>query len=467
MLSGAVHAVDLARVEAWLGDPDRDRDAFEPRGAASGGRRVELARDGDGPPSRGELPLVRPDHEAGRRAVRLGGGGVDDGHARRRDARRRHVSPAGPRPVREPLLDGRRRRRRRRRPPHRRLHLDLGAPGQRTRPRGTGSSCRATRTARRSATRSRPPSRNGRAIGEVPMPAGGANRFLFLVTGPTRFDAIVSPTAEATVRFEAADEPNLEFQVVWFTGRGYALPGGTAAYLRTEDRTLGVDADGRPGAVRAGRPRVRHRPDRGRRGTPGERLGAAPRHRREAGGDGRRRLRRPDRAHLPPAGGWPPPGTGRLARSPAPRGRRGQGIHDRRRGRRRRALRLPRLPPDAPGDHRGRRPRRRLLRPPGRRHELERGGHGDHRGPPRRVGVGPPPRRAAVLRRRHDRAGVPGRRPRRDPPARLRVGPRGRGAGALHRLVGDARDGARDRRRRRLRGDPGRRCRRSRPARTG
>jgi hypothetical protein len=75
---------------------------------------------------------------------------------------------------------------------------------------------------------------------ELPIPAGGAHRFLFLVAGPTRFDAIVSRKPETTVRFVEADEPNLEFLVVWFSGRGYALPGSAWARLRTEDRRISV-----------------------------------------------------------------------------------------------------------------------------------------------------------------------------------------------------------------------------------
>ena len=74
--------------------------------------------------------------------------------------------------------------------------------------------------------------------------------------------------------------------------------------------------------------------------------------------------------------------------------------------------------------------------------------------PPRRVGVDPPARRAAVLRRRHDRPRVPGRRSGRHPAARLRLGPRGGRRRSASPSPRDARDGARDGRRHGLRGGP-------------
>jgi len=239
VLSGAVHAVDLARVESWLGDPDRDWNAFEPRGAASGGRRVELlVTETVLRPvvsSRWYDPITKRvveqyDWEEGTSttATHVVATGSDGTYRLRvpapsasrswsvdavvvDDAGHRIVASTSiwePRAANEASWYSVE------------LQDDENDPA-------VGDAVTAAVTQRKGDR-------------EIPVPAGGANRFLFLVTGPTRFDAIVSSTAEATVRFEAADEPNLKFEVVWFTGRGYALPGGTGAYLRTEDRTLEV-----------------------------------------------------------------------------------------------------------------------------------------------------------------------------------------------------------------------------------
>jgi uncharacterized protein YfaS (alpha-2-macroglobulin family) len=81
---------------------------------------------------------------------------------------------------------------------------------------------------------------SGNASEEIPVPTGGANRFLFLVTGRTRVDALVGSRPRATVRFTKNDEPNLYFEAVWFTGRAYVLPGSATARLREEDRRISV-----------------------------------------------------------------------------------------------------------------------------------------------------------------------------------------------------------------------------------
>jgi alpha-2-macroglobulin len=239
VLSGAVHAVDLARVESWLGDPDRDWNAFEPRGAASGGRRVELLVTETvlrpAVSSRWYDPITKRvveqydwEEGASTTASHVVATGADGTYRLRVPAKSASrswsvdavvVDDAGHRIVASTSIWEPR-------AANEASWYSVDLRGDEDGP-AVGDAVTAVLT-----------QRNGDR--EVPVPAGGANRFLFLVTGPTRFDAIVSPTAEATVRFEAADEPNLEFQVVWFTGRGYALPGGTTAYLRTEDRTLGV-----------------------------------------------------------------------------------------------------------------------------------------------------------------------------------------------------------------------------------
>ncbi len=77
----------------------------------------------------------------------------------------------------------------------------------------------------------------------VAMPAGGSNRYLFLLLGPTRFDAVVGRAASVTTRFGSGDEPGLEVQAVWFTGRGYAILNTAEARLRTEDRRLAVSLE--------------------------------------------------------------------------------------------------------------------------------------------------------------------------------------------------------------------------------
>ena len=44
----------------------------------------------------------------------------------------------------------------------------------------------------------------------------------------------------ASTRFQARDEPNLEFTVAWFTGHGYVLPGTVGASLATDSREIRV-----------------------------------------------------------------------------------------------------------------------------------------------------------------------------------------------------------------------------------
>jgi hypothetical protein len=241
VLSGAVHAVDLARVEAWLRGPAVDESELDPRGAASGGQRVELVVT---------ETVLRPvvsvrwydpitkrvveqyDWEEGKSTT------VTHTVTTRADGtyRLRVAAPSASRSwtVDAVVVDE----------AGRRIVASTSiwepkaaspASWYRVELRGDEDGPAVGENVTAAVTRST-------ADGEAPMPRGGANRFLFLVTGPTRFDAIVSRTAEATVRFEAGDEPNLEFQAAWFTGRGYALPGGAEASLRTNDRTVTVAA---------------------------------------------------------------------------------------------------------------------------------------------------------------------------------------------------------------------------------
>ena len=239
LLSGAVHTVDLARVEAWLADGSQDANPFEPQGAPQGGRRVELvvtetvlrpvvsARWYDAITKR---VVEQYDWEDGTKTT--------SSHVVRTRAdgtyRLRLAAPSADRSweVEAVVVDEAGRR--------------IAASTWVSEPRGRSPVSYYWVRMRGAdegpavgdaVTAAVVQQRDGR---EVPMRVGGANRFLFLVAGPTRFDAIVSPKAEATVRFETSDEPALEFQVVWFTGRGYALPGGATASLRTDDRTLGV-----------------------------------------------------------------------------------------------------------------------------------------------------------------------------------------------------------------------------------
>ncbi len=71
-------------------------------------------------------------------------------------------------------------------------------------------------------------------------PAGGANRFLFLVTSPGRFEALVRGSPTVSTRFRTADEPNLRITAIWFTGKGYVLPGAVDAWLDTGTRRINV-----------------------------------------------------------------------------------------------------------------------------------------------------------------------------------------------------------------------------------
>ncbi len=107
-----------------------------------------------------------------------------------------------------------------------------------------------------------------RTTGAAAVATGAADRFLFLVTSPTRVEALVSRASTARTTFRAADEPNLEIVAAWFTGRTYVLPGAASASLRLADRriTVALQADREryePGATatvtvrtadRAGRP---------------------------------------------------------------------------------------------------------------------------------------------------------------------------------------------------------------------
>jgi len=408
VLAGAVHAVDLARVEAWLADDDHDWNTFKPQGAAVSGRRVELvvtetvlrpvvsARWYDAIAKR---VVEQYDFEEGAQTT------ISRAATSRTDGtyRLRLAAASGNRSWEVNALV-----------------VDEG--GRRIVASAWASEQRGKNPVSYYWVRTRGADDEGPAVGdavtaavvrsqggnELPVRVGGANRFLFLVTGPTRFDAIVSPKAEATVRFEASDEPSLELQVVWFTGRGYALPGGTSASLRTDDRKLDVALTvDRAGYEPGGRASVTVlTADAAGRPVSASVL-----------------LRGVDEKLLAMgvAGFADPieliyrsPTTG-LLRGPVVRG---------------------------------------LVRPARRRHELARGGHRDDRGSPCRIDLGPPPGRAAVLRRRHDRPGVPGRRPCLHPSPRVRLGPRGRAAGSLHRLVGDAHDGTGDRGRHGVRRGP-------------
>ena len=242
MVSGAVHAVDLARVEAWLGDPDHGDAELDPRGAASAGRRVELVVT---------ETVLRPVvvsrwYDAITKQV------VE--HYSWEEGASTNVTHAvTTRP------DGTYRLRVRTPAANRRWKVDAVVVDHAAHRVVATASLWETRSEKEASwyeveLRGDRDARHGVAVGEavtaavtrsegnreLPMPAGRAHRFLFLVAGPTRFDAIVSRKAEATVRFEEADEPNLEFLVIWFTGRGYALPGSAWARLRTDDRQISV-----------------------------------------------------------------------------------------------------------------------------------------------------------------------------------------------------------------------------------
>ena len=383
VLSGAVHAVDLARAEAWLRDPDADKGELDPRGAASAARRVELVvtetvlrsvvstrwydpitkqvveqYDWEDGPSTTASHVVTTTQPTAR---------IDCASAPRSPSRHGRWRP--------PVVDAAGRR-------ASRLDVGLGAARPRARPPyyGVGAQGRTQQGLAVGDAVTAAVTQVEDRTGQIPMPAGGANRYLFLVTGPTplRRDRQPEGRGDRPVR-GARDEPNLEFQAVWFTGRGYALPGGDdglPAHRRPDAR---LSPDGRPGALRARRRATVAVRTTDSAGRPVERLRPAPRRRREAAGDGRRRLRRPDRPPLPLAAGGLPPRPGRLARGRAPGERRGQGLHDRRR--RAATDRLRRRPPDAHGDHGGRRPRDGHLRPARRRHELARGRDRDDRGP--------------------------------------------------------------------------------------
>ncbi len=238
VVAGAVHAVDLARTEAWLADPDPERADLDPRGAASGGERVELLvtetvlRPVVG--ARWYDPISKQvveqyDWEEGastttRHVVTTRADGTYQLRVRAPSASRSWkveaavVDAAGRRiatsaSVWEPRSKN----------PVVWYWVEISGDG------ATEIGEPVTATVMQSTGRR-----------EAPVRSGGANRFLFLATGPTRFDAIVTRTADATVRFETADEPNLDFEVVWFTGRGYALPGRAEATLRTAGRTVVV-----------------------------------------------------------------------------------------------------------------------------------------------------------------------------------------------------------------------------------
>ena len=238
LVTGAVHAVDLPRVEAWLADPDPDRAELDPRGAPRGGARVELlvtetvlrsvvsARWYDPISKR---VVEQYDWEEGAsttttHAVTTRADGTYRLRVRAPSASRSWkveavvVDAAGHRITNstsfwEPRAKN----------PIAYYWVEMSGDGT----TGVGEPVTATVMQ----------VKDGH---EAPARTGGANRLLFLATGPTRFDAIVSRTAATTMRFETADEPNLDVEVVWFTGRGYALPGRAEATLRTADRTVVV-----------------------------------------------------------------------------------------------------------------------------------------------------------------------------------------------------------------------------------
>lgn len=238
-ISGAVHDVDLAAVEGWLRSADRDSRELDPRGAAVGQRRVEVlvtetvlrrvvtgrwydpitkqaveAYDWEDGPSTTTSRVVttradgtyrlRVPAAAHNRSWKVEAVVVDEAGHRISEWRWVEERTA----AREASSYG------------------LGFTGGR-------SEFAVGETVTAAITR-------WKGNREVAMPVGGANRYLFLVTGPSRFDALVERAAGASVRFGAGDEPNLGFDAVWFTGRDYLVLGTATANLRTADRRITV-----------------------------------------------------------------------------------------------------------------------------------------------------------------------------------------------------------------------------------
>ncbi len=238
-ITGAVHGVDLAAVEGWLRSADRDSRELDPRGAAVGGRRVEvlvtetvLRRVVVG---RWYDPITRQvvesyDWEDGSstttsRVVTTRADGTyrlrvpAAAHDRSWKVEAVIADEAGHRITEWRWVEDRVAAREA-------PSYGLGFPGD-SNEFAVGETVTAAIT-------------GWKGDREVAMPVGGANRYLFLVTGPTRFDALVGPAARASVRFRAGDEPNLGFDAVWFTGRDYLVLGTATANLRTADRRITV-----------------------------------------------------------------------------------------------------------------------------------------------------------------------------------------------------------------------------------
>jgi len=238
-ISGAVHDVDLAAVEAWLRSADRDSRELDPRGAAVGGRRVDVlvtetvlrrVVTGRWYDPITKLAVENYDWEDGSSTT------TSHVVTTRTDGtyRLRVQAPAHNRSwnIEAVIVDeaGRRITERawvtERTAAREASSYDLGFTADRNE-FAVGETVTAAIT-------------RWKGDREVAMPVGGANRYLFLVTGPSRFDALVGWTAGASVHFRASDEPNLGFDAVWFTGRDYLVLGTATANLRTADRRIAV-----------------------------------------------------------------------------------------------------------------------------------------------------------------------------------------------------------------------------------
>lgn len=238
LVRGAVHAVDLAAVEAWLRRPEDNWTAMDPRGAPASGRRLELRvteterravvtsrwydpvskqvveeREWEDVRSTTTSHAVTTKRD-GTFVLRLPAAGkdrswtveavvVDD--AGRAVSARSWAAPA-----------------------------ETGVmPWYGTDVLGRGSfGLGETVTARIA--------RYGGEVATSP-PSGGANRYLFVVGSRARFEAVVGRTPEVRATFLASDEPTLSFEGVWFTGRAYVVAGSATAQLRSEDRRITVD----------------------------------------------------------------------------------------------------------------------------------------------------------------------------------------------------------------------------------
>ena len=123
-------------------------------------------------------------------------------------------------------------------------------------------------------------------------PAGGANRFLFLVTSPGRFEALVRGSPTVSTRFRTADEPNLEDHRDLVHREGLRAAGRGRRLARHRDPPDQRLADDRSGALRA-RPACHDHDPHDESGRPaGARHRAPARDRREARRDGCRGPRR-------------------------------------------------------------------------------------------------------------------------------------------------------------------------------